>query len=224
MGKLTMRTTFKGIIFDMDGTLLDTLDDVVHSMNKILERHGSPHLGRDFYRASIHEGDENFVKKILAVMGNANGDHARLLKEFREEYEANCDVFTKPYDRVHDLLDAVREMGLRTAVLSNKDDRMVKELAAKMFPRNGFVEAVGMQDKAHRKPDPRNALFIARSLRAHPSEVLLLGDSAVDMKTAAAAGMLPAGALWGYGSAGELRESGASILVERPLDLLAHLG
>jgi phosphoglycolate phosphatase len=218
-----MERRFKGVIFDMDGTLLDTIGDVEHCANLVLGRYGFPPLSRDFYGDHIHEGDENFVKKVLLHFGEVDGLADRVLIDMRREYESHCDVFTKPFEQIRELLTAVRDLGLKTAVLSNKEDGLVKGLARKMFPDNRFEEAIGTHGTEDRKPNPENALKIASSFEAHPSEVIMLGDSRIDMLTAAAAGMSLAGALWGYGSAEELDKSGAEILIGKPLDLLPHL-
>jgi phosphoglycolate phosphatase len=213
----------KGVIFDMDGTLLDTLGDVEHCVNLVLKRYGFPTLSRESFGGLIHEGDENFVRTLLSRFGEVDGLAAKVLVDLRREYESHHDVFTVPFDGVRELLGAVRGLGLKTAVLSNKEDGLVKDLAAKMFPENGFEEAIGARGAEDRKPNPGNALKIASSFDARPSEIVLLGDSRIDMLTAAAAGMIAAGALWGYGSEEELSANGAGILVEKPLDLLAHL-
>jgi phosphoglycolate phosphatase len=218
-----MARHFRGVIFDMDGTLLDTLGDVEHCTNLVLERYGFPPLSRDYYGDHIHEGDENFVKKVLLHFGETDGLVGKVLIDMRREYGAHCDVFTKPFDQIRELLSAVRDRGLKSAVLSNKEDGLVKELARKMFPDNRFEEAIGTHGTEDRKPNPGNALKIAAAFEASPSEVILLGDSRIDMLTAVAAGMVPAGALWGYGSAEELSTNGAEILIEQPLDLLTHL-
>jgi phosphoglycolate phosphatase len=219
-----MERHFKGVIFDMDGTLLDTLGDVEHCANLVLGRYGFPPLSRDFYGDHIHEGDENFVIKVLSHFGEVDGLVGRVLIDLRREYESRCDVFTKPFDRICELLSSLRNLGLKTAVLSNKEDGLVKELARKMFPGNRFEEAIGTHSREDRKPNPVNALRIASVFESRPAEVILVGDSRIDMLTAAAAGMVPAGALWGYGSAEELTKSGAEILIETPTDLLTHLG
>jgi phosphoglycolate phosphatase len=207
----------------MDGTLLDTLGDVEHCTNLVLARYGFPSLARDYYGNHIHEGDENFVRKVLLHFGETDGLVGKVLVDMRREYESHCDVFTRPFDQIRELLSVVRDLGLKTAVLSNKEDGLVKELARKMFPENRFEEAIGTHGTEDRKPNPANALKIASSFEASPPEIILLGDSRIDMLTALAAGMVPAGALWGYGSAEELSANGAEILVEKPLDLLAHL-
>ncbi len=213
----------RGVIFDMDGTLLDTLGDVEHCTNIVLGRYGFPPLSRDYYGGHIHEGDENFVKQVLLHFGETDGLVGKVLGDMRKEYESHCDVFTRPFGQIRELLNAVRDLGIKTAVLSNKEDGLVKELARKMFPDTRFTEAIGTHGTEDRKPNPANALRIAASFEARPSEVILLGDSRIDMLTALAAEMVPAGALWGYGSAGELSTNGAEILVEKPLDLLTHL-
>jgi phosphoglycolate phosphatase len=218
-----MGRRFRGVIFDMDGTLLDTLGDVEHCTNLVLARYGFPPLAREYYGDHIHEGDENFVRKVLLHFGETDGLVGKVLVDMRREYESHCDVFTKPFDQIRELLSVIRDLGLKTAVLSNKEDGLVKELAVKMFPESRFEEAIGTHGTEDRKPNPENALKIASSFEASPSEIILLGDSRIDMLTALAAGMVPAGALWGYGSAEELSANGAGILVENPLDLLAHL-
>ena len=127
---------------------------------------------------------------------------------------------TRLYDGVPEMLDALTGRGLRIAVVSNKPDDFTKQCVAYFLPNWRFDAVIGQRDEIPHKPDPAGALEAAERLNIHTGDCLYLGDSAVDMKTAVAAGMFPVGALWGFRSAKELRENGAQVLIKRPLEVL----
>ena len=212
----------KAVLFDLDGTLLDTLDDLADSMNHALVAHGLPPHDVDAYRTLVGDGVAALVRRV-APAAREDDDLARtLLAKMADEYSRRWADKTKPYDGVAETLDGLCRRRLPMAVLSNKPHGFTKQCVAGLLGQWRFDVVQGVDDSTPPKPDTAAALRIAGQLGATPAEVVYVGDTNTDMKTATAAGMFAVGALWGFRSADELRRSGADMLIEHPTELL-HL-
>lgn len=211
---------FKAVLFDLDGTLLDTIDDLADSMNSVLERYGFPKHGVDEYKYFVGDGMDVLVRRALPAACMDDSLIAGCVEAMKEEYSSRWADKTRPYDGIPELLDAFSSSGIRLSILSNKPHEPTGIVVSKMLAGWKFEKVVGVRDGVPRKPHPAAALSIAESLGIAPGEFLYLGDTNTDMKTAVAAGMFPAGAVWGFRTAGELIEAGAHILVMHPADLL----
>jgi phosphoglycolate phosphatase len=212
--------TYKAILFDLDGTLLDTLEDLGNSVNGVLAARDFPTHTLDEYRYFVGDGTAMLITRALP-QGKRNDETIRAcLEELREEYGRNWKVNTRPYEGIPEMLDALTEHGLKMAVLSNKLHEFTRLCVADLLSNWTFDVVFGQRDEVCRKPDPAGALEVAEHLSLPPADFLYLGDTAVDMKTATAAGMFPVGVLWGFRPAEELKEGGAQALIERPLEIL----
>lgn len=211
---------FKAVLFDLDGTLLDTLDDLADSMNAVLKDLGFPGHEVDAYRYYVGDGMEVLCQRVLPdghrdpVMIN------KCLVGMREEYGKRWKNKTRPYDGMHQTLDSLKEQGIKTAVLSNKPDGMTRLTVEQLLSKWKFDVILGERPGIPRKPDPAGALEIAQHLNTSPDQTVYLGDTGIDMKTATAAGMYPVGALWGFRTREELLENGAAMLIAEPTELL----
>ena len=212
---------YPGIIFDLDGTLLDTIEDLADSMNRVLTDLGFPTHTIDAYKYFVGEGVEPLIRRALPEDQLRPELLDQCLGALREEYSRRWENKTRPYAGIPDLLDHLNEMGLRMAILSNKLDHFTRIMVAKLLPRWKFDPVFGARPAVPRKPDPAGALEIAQALHLAPDHFVYLGDTGIDMKTASAAGMVPVGALWGFRPADELRDQGAKWLIEKPADLIA---
>jgi phosphoglycolate phosphatase len=215
---------YRAIIFDMDGTLLDTLMDIGSSMNSVLGRMGFPPHKIPAYKQFVGEGLGTLVRKALPK--HLKEDEALVVKcipFMRDEYQAHCTDATTVYPGVAELLEALQAKRIPVAVLSNKPGEMVRELLEKYFPSISFFAGLGASDEFPRKPHPAAALSIAQRLNIPPACFIFLGDSKTDMETAIAAGMYPVGALWGFRDARELLDHGAKTLIKQPQELLTLL-
>lgn len=215
---------FQAVIFDLDGTLLDTLQDLADSMNVALSHFGFPVHELEKYRHFVGDGMENLVRR--AVPDTAKNDPrliSRCLEMMRKTYELNWRVRTRPYPGVPELLDALSGRGLKMAVLSNKPDDSTRKVVDGLLGAWRFEAVVGARPRVPLKPDPSSALEIANRLKLGPARFVYLGDTATDMKTANAAGMFAVGALWGFRDAAELIAGGAAKLIEKPAELLELL-
>jgi len=213
----------KAVLFDLDGTLLDTLEDLCDSVNRVLAARGFPIHPLDAYRYYVGDGAATLFRRVLPE--NQNGDEMvqNCLLDFREDYGRNWNVKTKPYPGIEELLDALTERGIQMTVLSNKPDETTKKCIEGLLPRWKFAPVLGQREGVPKKPDPAGVTEITETLGLHPSAFLYLGDTGTDMRTATAAGMFPVGALWGFRTEEELTETGARALIREPLELLLYL-
>jgi phosphoglycolate phosphatase len=211
---------FKAVIFDLDGTLLDTLFDLANSMNNVLVRHRLPVHGVESYKQMIGDGVEFLVKRALPESMVNDETIKRFMDEYRDEYDKNWKNSTRPYDGIIDLIDALSSQGLRLNVLSNKPHDSTLTCVKEMLTYERFDIVLGHMPGENPKPDPHGAIEISDKLGISPDKFLYLGDTSIDMKTAVAAGMYPVGVLWGFRTREELLDNGAKMLLEKPMDLL----
>jgi phosphoglycolate phosphatase len=209
----------KAVLFDLDGTLLDTLEDLGEAMNQVLRNLGFPVHELQAYKYFVGDGVEMLIRRALPKKSLTEELVQQCLQAYREEYRKRWDLKTRPYDGVPEMLDALTEKGLPLAILSNKPDDFSKLVVSKLLAKWRFRVVFGVRPSVPKKPDPAAAFEIAALLAIPPSQFLYLGDTGTDMKTAVAAGMFPVGALWGFRTAEELTANGARVLIESPLDL-----
>ena len=212
--------TYNAVLFDLDGTLLDTLDDLADSVNRVLIAQGFPAHPVDEYRYFVGEGARLLVTRALPEAQRDEATIQKSLALFHEDYGQHWKDKTRPYAGIPNMLDALSERGLKLTILSNKPDMFTKQCVAALLPNWTFDIIFGQREGTPRKPNPAGAIEIARLLNLPPSEVLYLGDTAIDMKTAGGAGMFPVGALWGFRTREELLENGAKVLLKQPVDIL----
>ena len=212
--------SFRAVLFDLDGTLLDTLKDIAESTNTALSRLGFPPHKVDAYRYFIGDGREVLAFRALPEKHRDPAMVDKLEALINTEYDSHWADNTRPYPGITDLLDSLSKRGVRMTVLSNKAHRFTELEVSSLLARWHFDVVMGASSEIPKKPDPSTAILIANQIGIPPSEFIYLGDSDIDMKTALAAGMYPVGALWGFRSADELLSSGALALVKKPLELL----
>ena len=215
---------FQAIIFDLDGTLLNTLSDLGNAVNRVLTKHDYPTHLLDDYRFFVGDGARMLITRALPPQKREDSTINTCLKEFLEDYEQNADIDTDLYDGIAEMLDKLRDFGIKLAVLSNKPHQSAIKCMEAYFSKWKFEIILGQKEKIPRKPDPEGALLIARQIGLPVSSFLYIGDSGVDMKTAVSAGMFPAGALWGFRTETELKDNGAKALLNHPADLFDLIG
>jgi len=211
---------YQAIIFDLDGTLLNTLDDIADSANAVLVEHGYAPRPADDYRFFIGGGVDILFEKALPESERQGNTIQACVERFRDEYKSGWDRKTQIYNGVSDLLDTLIERGLKLAVLSNKPHAFTKKCVERYLSRWPISPVLGQRNGIPHKPDPTGAIEIADELGVAPSDFLYLGDSATDMKTARSAGMFAVGALWGFRPEEEMREAGAQAFIAKPTDLI----
>jgi len=211
---------FRGVIFDLDGTLADTLEDIADAMDRVLALEGAPGHSYEEYRYLIGHGIRNLVAESLPPALRDEATIARCYDRMLADYGEHALVKTRLYDGVPELVGTLRAAGVPRAVHSNKADALTRDIVAALLHPADFVVVAGARSDAPLKPDPAVALAIAARFGLPPAEVVYLGDSLVDMRTGTAAGMLTVGASWGFRTTGELLESGARAVIDHPLELL----
>jgi len=210
----------KAILFDLDGTLLDTLRDIADACNAALGRHGFPPHPLDSYRYFIGDGVPVLITRTVPAQQQTAEILASVAAAYREEYQRCWNATTTLYPGVAELLDQMTCRGVPLAVLSNKPDEFTRRCVAEFLPRWTFSIVLGASVAFPPKPDPASARHIARTLHVPPEQFWYLGDTSTDMRTAVAAGMFPVGVLWGFRPADELRTAGARRLISHPRELL----
>jgi len=214
---------FSAIIFDLDGTLLDTLTDIAVSANRVLQSLGYPQHELELYREFVGAGVRVLFGRALPESAVDEATVTRCVGRFEVEYGRNWNVATRLYDGIAELLDAVAEQGVKISVLSNKPDAFTRQCVEHYLNAWPIDPVLGQREGVPRKPDPAGVREILERLDLPAERCLYLGDSDIDMQTASAAGVYPVGAPWGFRSAEELMRSGARVLIDHPLELLELL-
>ena len=211
---------FRGVIFDLDGTLVDSLEDLTNAINTVLKQHGFPTHSVAACQSFIGHGVRDLVVKSLPKEYQNEEWIQRCFDEMILEYRDNCTVKTKIYDGINDLLDTLTDRGLKLAVLSNKADELTKKIVKVLFPKWNFEVVAGLKIEELKKPNPIVAIEISEKMGIPVENLIFVGDTSVDMETAKSAGMHPVGVVWGFRTKAELIASGAKYILENPLDLI----
>ena len=214
---------FDAVLFDLDGTLLDTLRDIGEACNRVLTERGYPPHPIEAYRYLVGDGARVLWQRALPEGQRDDSTIETCLTDYIAEYARGWNVHTQPYDGVAEMLDAIVERDLKLAVLSNKPHPFTLQCVDTFLARWQFRAVRGQSDAFPRKPDPASALEIARQLGTTPQRILYVGDTGTDMLTATAAGMFAVGVLWGFRQRDELESHGARGIVAHPREVLALL-
>lgn len=208
----------KAVIFDLDGTLVNSLPDIAAAMNRTLEKYSLPAHPVDCYRYMVGNGAAILAERAV---GERKEYQPQVLESYREDYAENCRVHSHAYAGIPEMLSALRARGLSLCILSNKDQWDVESVAAYYFPGFPFACVRGKTADMPLKPRPEGALHIAGQLGVTPDECLYVGDTAVDMECGRAAGMETVGVSWGFRPLEELEEARACHIIDRPEELLS---
>lgn len=209
----------RAVIYDMDGTVLDTLEDLKNAVNAALEAFGRPALTLEQVRAYVGNGSRRLIELALGE-GAAESEIERMLAWYRPWYDAHCRILTRPYPGILPMMERLRAAGVRQAIVSNKPDSAVRALAADFFP--GLAElAVGERESEgiRRKPWPDMLEAVRAQMGLERGECLYVGDSEVDILTAANAGLRCVSVSWGFRSREQLLAAGAATLLDTPEQL-----
>lgn len=213
--------SYGAVVFDLDGTLIDSLDDLADAVNRALGMNGFPPRGVGCFRYFIGGGTATMVERALPEKERSEDAVKRCLGDFNRIYGERFNVKTKLYEGIPELLDELSRRGMKKAILTNKPHGFAEKYVEELLSDWSFDAVVGQREEIPRKPDPSGALGISRELGVRSSQTVYLGDSGVDMMTAVGAGMLPVGVLWGFRTGEELRENGAKHLIETPMELFS---
>ncbi len=213
--------TIKTILFDLDGTLCNTLDDLADATNTVLGRHGFPARPTENFKQYVGNGAKMQLKRAVG-QEISQELFAQMLKEYLDYYGTHYLVKTAPYDGVKETVQALYEKGVTMAVVTNKPEPMAKRIVAELFGET-IPKVWGNNSDFPLKPDPAMTLHVMEQLGATPNETLFVGDSGVDMQTARNAGLTAVGVTWGFRGRLELQSSGANHLIDQASEILALL-
>ncbi len=213
---------FKAVIFDLDGTLIDSLEDLADSANEALAKHGFASHPTAAYKKFVGNGVRQLIKSAVPA-GTEEEIVDSILADYRIIYNNNYVNKTKPYDNIPEMLRQLKNAGIKMAVCSNKPHMPTNEIVEKVLGKDCFEVIFGEREGVPRKPDPAALLEAAEHMGITPAEVVYLGDSGGDMISARNAGMCAAGALWGFREKAELEECGSQVLFSDPLQLVEYV-
>lgn len=211
---------FQGVIFDLDGTLVNSLEDLADSMNTVLQSNKMPVHELQTYKQFVGKGIRSLLQEALPADCKDEVLINRCYDMMIEVYSEKCINKTKPYDGICRLLDNLVSRHIELAVFSNKADALTKKIVHALLPDWNFGAIAGLRQESHKKPNPLIALQISEILKIPPENFIYVGDSGIDMQTANNAGMYAVGALWGFRTGEELKSNGAKYLLKNPLDLI----
>ncbi|XQC06260.1 HAD family hydrolase [Arcobacter cryaerophilus gv. pseudocryaerophilus] len=211
----------KTVIFDLDGTLLDSIEDIASSMNKVLESLQLPTHKIEDYKHFVGGGVDILVENALNNQSKEIKDE--VIKRFKIEYDGKLHSKTLPYNGIYQLLDELKKLDINLAVLSNKPHEFTVSYVNHFFKNYNFKEIHGQKKDVPKKPDPKAALDIVKFLDSSCENTYFIGDTKIDMQTAKSANMTAIGVLWGFRDEKELRDFGADFIVSNPLEILKIL-
>lgn len=211
--------TINCVIFDLDGTLLNTLDDLANAGNLTLEKFGYPTHEVQKYKYFVGNGMKNLIKRILPEDARTPENEAKVLSAFMEYYSAHSTDLTRPYDGIEDMIDTLKNKGVKIGMVTNKAHNAAISIMDKYF-KGKFDYVLGQSEKFPLKPNPESAIFVCETLGSTPENSVFVGDSGVDMKTGRDGGFYPVGVLWGFRDEDELLSNGAKKCVSHPSELL----
>ena len=209
------------IIFDLDGTLLDTLQDIAATANAVLVRYGFPVHSLYDYKRFVGDGLKALIEKITPP-GTGENIINGCCQLFLQLYAKNWQNTCHPYDGIEDMLVALRKQRLKMAVLSNKPHVFTKLFIDTYFPGQPFAYTYGQREGSPKKPDPTVALELAERLATPPEKMLFVGDTAIDIRTGKAAGMTTVAVTWGFRNLKELEKENPDLIINSPMELLQH--
>ncbi len=213
---------YKACIFDLDGTLTDTLESLTYSVNATLSELGLSHITDEQCKAFVGSGARKLIERSLKAAGDPELLHMeKAMKVYGRVFKKNCTYHVAPYEGIVELLDTLKALGIRLAVLSNKPHLQTKDVVTTFFGDDTFICVQGQQESIPRKPDPTAVFIIAKELNVANEECLYIGDSDVDMQTGNAAGVTTIGVTWGFRSRGVLEENGAVYIVDKAEEIIS---
>ncbi|MDP4276911.1 MAG: HAD family hydrolase [Bacteroidota bacterium] len=216
-------SNYKAVLFDLDGTLINSLHDIADAMNRVLTARGFPAHTYDEYRTFIGRGLKNLAERSLPE-GSKDEETVKVVHhDLMIDYGTHYINKTLLYKGIPELLDALSARQMKLAILSNKANEITQKIVGELLARWPFGCIMGPGGDIPRKPDPTGALVCSRKLDVEPQAILYLGDSGIDMQTAVAAGMHPVGVTWGFRSKEELIANGAVDLIDKPEELIELL-
>lgn len=213
----------KGIIFDLDGTLANSIEDIADSMNTVLQEKGLDTHDYATYKTLVGRGVKSLVENALPETQRKPATINECFKRMMQIYEVNCLAKTALYPGIPDLLNSLTANKIKIGIFSNKANELTQKVVNILLANWKLEMTIGAGGDVPSKPNPKGALLISEKMGIAPEELMYVGDSGVDMETANNSGMYAVGVLWGFRDMEELLENGAKILIQEPMDLISSL-
>ena len=204
----------KGLIFDLDGTLIDSVEDIGDSLNKVLEARSLKTYTVEEYRQMVGGGFRNLVTRAV------DEDIEEILEDFQQVYSENYLSKTRPYEGIIELLDEITRSGIKIGINTNKYQLYGEKIVEKLFSKYDFVDIIGSREDIELKPSFQGADMLIKKMNLDRDQVIYVGDSSVDILTAKAGNISSIGVAWGFRGREELLSYGADFIVENPLEIL----
>lgn len=217
---LILTHMIKGVIFDLDGTLADSIADIADSMNIVLKEQGFDTHDYETYKTYVGRGVRSLVQQALPEAHRDEETYEKSFQKMMTIYDDNCINKTCLYPGIADLLSELQARNIKIGVFSNKANELTQKVVEVLLKDWPIVMAIGAGGEIERKPDPQGALLIGEKMELEASDLMFIGDSGVDMQTAVNSGMHGVGVLWGFRDMEELLENGAKTILEHPMDLM----
>lgn len=213
---------YKACIFDLDGTLTDTVESITYSVNATLKELGLGQITEEQCKAFVGYGARRLIEQALQVSGDKDLlQIEEAMKVYGRIFKEYCTYRVAPYEGIVEMLRELKEMGVQLAVLSNKPHLQTVDVVASFFGDRTFAYVQGQQEGIPRKPNPVAALMLADKLKVTKEQCVYIGDSDTDMQTGSAAGMATVGVTWGFRSRQVLNQNGATYIIERPEEIIS---
>lgn len=214
----------KAVIFDLDGTLADSLESIAYCTNKAIGKYGFAPFEKERFKYFVGDGAAELIRRVLTASGDETlSYYDRVKAEYDVIFEEHCMYKVVPYDGIVELLHALREKGIKTSVLSNKPHARTLDVISTLFGDGVFDAVQGQMEGINRKPSPDGVYHIAKKLGISMEEIVYVGDTNTDMQTGKSAGAFTVGVLWGFRERKELEENHADAIIAAPHELMDYL-
>ena len=214
---------YKGVIFDLDGTIADTIGDITNALNLMRQSYNLGKTNKDEVLKHINFGAINVIAGVLPENFRDEKTLKEALVRYSQFYSENIVETTYAYQGIREIFQILYDDGYKICVLSNKQDKLTKAIVKTLFPEKYFVEILGASEQFPHKPNPASSLYLAEKMQLPCGEIIFAGDSNIDIETAKNAGMFAVGVSWGYRSREILEQAGAMLILDKPEDLICFL-
>lgn len=214
----------KAVIFDLDGTLADSLESIRYCADYAIGTCGFSPIPKEKYKLFVGDGADTLIRRCLAYSGDIEGEcFEKAFLQYQMFFKEHCMYQVKPYDGITDMLQQLKAAGIKTAVFSNKPHERTVDVVESLFGRACFDEVLGQTEERAKKPNPEGVFYLAEKLGVQPQELAYVGDTSTDMMTGKNAGVWTIGVLWGFRDREELEKYEADVIVVKPADILSQV-